>query len=712
MQQNQQDMVEEKTSKEDVLFQIEKACGINNQELIKHTLNSISSDEFKKRVFLKVIAYYEDKRLFPVGYYLLFIKWLIDKSDLVSATEHIMKCMQKGVKEDRISDIVYECLIKPNETAYQKTFNRNLHLLISCGVLFTGLEIDFDKAKQEITTIVSNYQEDFPDDLSDQEGNRVFMADVINTEIISQVLEKNNTIFLVFDDIKKFYYMLLFEDLSGLKEYIKGKKILFFMGREENLIKNFFENMLVLFPGYYCALSEKKKSITKIKALMKLRNDKIASSLETLKEYYRKLDEEYYRDLFSKDSSHVKIMLITSENTEINKFIVKDWCRVFQELGYQTRLLIENETYEQVNTGVIICEAAKYRPDIVFHINYTVRHVFPVDDICRNLLWIMRYRDLIQIPAYEGENMFISTMVRAWAEELIKDCMPEKRIMYSPEGVDINIFKKKKEAKRNYKCDIVSVNSSGGDAHFRFTYLIEMFNGNTMRQVIHELYSEITEMSSREQFCFFDSSFEKLLEKKLLQREIQINKEVKKIIARGVSNIMFAYYRQKVMEWIIDSGITTNIQLWGRSWSNYEKFRKYHMGIARHGKELSGIYGSSKISISDHPNIPLHERLFEIQASCGFPLVKHIQPENGEITDYITNYFKENEEIVLFYNKDDLLNKVQYYLDNPDERERIAENGKNVAMRDFSNVAVAKKTISFIKEYYVGQDVKTNIKET
>ena len=136
------------------------------------------------------------------------------------------------------------------------------------------------------------------------------------------------------------------------------------------------------------------------------------------------------------------------------------------------------------------------------------------------------------------------------------------------------------------------------------------------------------------------------------------------------------------------------------------------MGIARHGKELSGIYGSSKISISDHPNIPLHERLFEIQASGGFPLVKHIQPENGEITDYITNYFKENEEIVLFYNKDDLLNKVQYYLDNPDERERIAENGKNVAMRDFSNVAVAKKTISFIKEYYVGQDVKTNIKET
>ena len=66
----------------------------------------------------------------------------------------------------------------------------------------------------------------------------------------------------------------------------------------------------------------------------------------------------------------------------------------------------------------------------------------------------------------------------------------------------------------------------------------------------------------------------------------------------------------------------------------------------------------------------------------------------------ITNYFKENEEIVLFYNKDDLLNKIQYYLDNPQERERIAEKGRDVVLRDFSNIAVAKQTMDFIKNYY------------
>ncbi len=54
----------------------------------------------------------------------------------------------------------------------------------------------------------------------------------------------------------------------------------------------------------------------------------------------------------------------------------------------------------------------------------------------------------------------------------------------------------------------------------------------------------------------------------------------------------------------------------------------------------------------------------------------------------------------MFYNKDDLLNKVQHYLDNPQEREEIAEKGRNVVIRDFSNIAVAKRTMDFIKNYY------------
>lgn len=99
----------------------------------------------------------------------------------------------------------------------------------------------------------------------------------------------------------------------------------------------------------------------------------------------------------------------------------------------------------------------------------------------------------------------------------------------------------------------------------------------------------------------------------------------------------------------------------------------------------------------------MHERNFEILASGGFPLVKALEEDSLDKSDNITNYFKENEEIVLFYSKDDLLNKLQYYLDNPQERERIAENGRQVVLNNFSHTAIARKTMDFIKSYYLAE---------
>ena len=127
-------------------------------------------------------------------------------------------------------------------------------------------------------------------------------------------------------------------------------------------------------------------------------------------------------------------------------------------------------------------------------------------------------------------------------------------------------------------------------------------------------------------------------------------------------------------------------------------FKNYHIGEAGHGEELASIYENSRIAISDV--YWLHERNFEILASGGFPLVRYKELQKAVTENKITNYFKENNEIVVFYSKDDLLNKIQYYLDNPDERNRIAENGRQVVMKNFSQLSIAGNAMQFIKNYY------------
>lgn len=189
----------------------------------------------------------------------------------------------------------------------------------------------------------------------------------------------------------------------------------------------------------------------------------------------------------------------------------------------------------------------------------------------------------------------------------------------------------------------------------------------------YDLYEGLKEKAFENMHLFLPDNIRAYIDKKLSEHGLDMPDSGKEQLLNFCVQILDSICRSMIMEWVIDSGITSNIKLWGKGWINKEKFRKFHMGTARHGKELANIYRSSMVSISDN-FWSLHERNFEILASGGFPLIRYVRHPEVEERNKITNYFKENEEIVLFYSKDDLLNKIQYYLDNPQERERIAEN--------------------------------------
>ncbi len=105
-----------------------------------------------------------------------------------------------------------------------------------------------------------------------------------------------------------------------------------------------------------------------------------------------------------------------------------------------------------------------------------------------------------------------------------------------------------------------------------------------------------------------------------------------------------------------------------------------------------------------HSSLEYLEQLIKLSKKVGIPFMMDTegsQIRSGDLVEK-TIHFKENDEIVLFYDKDDLLSKIQYYLDNTEERERIAENGRNIVIEQFSSEAIARKTMAFIKEYFTG----------
>ena len=123
-------------------------------------------------------------------------------------------------------------------------------------------------------------------------------------------------------------------------------------------------------------------------------------------------------------------------------------------------------------------------------------------------------------------------------------------------------------------------------------------------------------------------------------------------------------FRDRMMGWIQKFGQYYNI-------SHLSSIRKPSLHISDESK----IYSSSRICINVHEDYQrkfggdCNERTFKIPICGGF-----------EITDdvaCIRKYFKAGEEIIIAENRKDWFEKIDFYMNNPDERVPIIEAGRN-----------------------------------
>lgn len=126
-----------------------------------------------------------------------------------------------------------------------------------------------------------------------------------------------------------------------------------------------------------------------------------------------------------------------------------------------------------------------------------------------------------------------------------------------------------------------------------------------------------------------------------------------------------------------------NLKLWGDNRWNwrykyYPNIEKAHSGTRLSYAELRKQYRLAKISL----NIPspmltrgFQPRIFEIAAAKGFQIVDH--------TDELYNFY-ERDEVVTFKDPFDLKEKLDYYLNHPEERSLIVNKMYNKTVDSYS----------------------------
>jgi len=110
-------------------------------------------------------------------------------------------------------------------------------------------------------------------------------------------------------------------------------------------------------------------------------------------------------------------------------------------------------------------------------------------------------------------------------------------------------------------------------------------------------------------------------------------------------------------------------------------------------KEINEFYNQSKINISfaprDDPGRRVNLRTFEICMSGNFQLMQY--------SPCVEEYFEIDKEIVCWENKKELFEKILYYLENKDERVKIAKKGYEKAIKKHTWSVRFEKIYSLLK---------------
>ncbi len=109
--------------------------------------------------------------------------------------------------------------------------------------------------------------------------------------------------------------------------------------------------------------------------------------------------------------------------------------------------------------------------------------------------------------------------------------------------------------------------------------------------------------------------------------------------------------------------------------------------------EMAEVFCQSRIVFNNAIRDDLNMRVFEALCS-GTLLVTDEAPGSG-----LTELFKDGEHLAI-YRDENILETIRYYLDHPEERERIAERGRQEVLERHTYVHRAKYLVSFLEEYF------------
>ena len=646
------------------------------------------------------------------------------------ALDILIDCYNIKYKKEEVLDIILDVYYKPNIDEFKTNYEKNIDLLKSYKYiqiknfpLFEELNyafipysetkfIIFDKKIKLFSKVIDhgiNYC-----DLNQFETNEIVLInEETNSENILSCLEKTDDLTLF---MRKVPLYLLYENRNSFLDYLqlleleavlKTERVVILFGLTD--CKNWFENRQTLIPSK-ALFNNKDMAI-----IMNYLNDLIKDRPTMIQYHYKSIQDHY--DNMSKQELSIniaaqkpKILFATSRFTTALQYFTRDCIEACNQLDISTELLIEQEDIFRVSALEWLYRIDTYKPDIIFCIDhfrwsfeFLSKKIPFVTWILDPLPHIMSCESAEKITEFD---FVLNGMPDS--KEFDQFHYPKSQLIDGIARTNPRLYKSYDltlEERTKYASDICIFSNSGNPEFGLKAFLNELknecltaFNNlefyNIAEKIYNKLYSTIYKNSYNGIFIFDLKIYIKIMRQEFKAAGISFAN--KRLLERLAKTFMLEVggriLRSVPIEWLFDNHF--QVKVWGSEWVDHPKLKGCAQGVAENGETLSKIINASKLVVGTNWYLSAHPRVFETLFSNAL----YIGPDIPEEYDFgnIRNYMKKEEEIILYKNRTDLINKVDYYLKNDAARKKAVETGKKKAIELFTYEALIKNLLDEI----------------
>lgn len=178
----------------------------------------------------------------------------------------------------------------------------------------------------------------------------------------------------------------------------------------------------------------------------------------------------------------------------------------------------------------------------------------------------------------------------------------------------------------------------------------------------------------------------------LIHKEVCLTESEKRRFSSQICFVgSYSPHREEVLSHLREF----DLKVWGNGWEKSSLSSSLTGGGGVNQEIMINIFNAAKIAVNIHQESMvngggLNCRTFEILGSGTLELVDE--------REGLKEFFGEGEEIVTYKDGDDLRKKVRYYLEHPEERERIAKKGRELVCAKHTYLHRMREILERVRE--------------